>query len=289
MNLGHLALSCWWNTVCRSWIHPLVSAGLAVCYSLGLLYWMSPSRCTAKHFFSHALIETSSCFSCVLPRGLCPEQQRHRSSTLACEAHAENSCFHTITAFLREGSWKSTRHPRCVRQWHHMGWYDVLCWCTLWTYLYSCVQWEIVKTSWELEPIKLLRRGFLGFYVVSGLVVLHNFFFHANTFKYSTAALHFYFSFYLEGTFWILSRIFRYDTLVSQPQIKQMFNFLVLNYQQTFSSILFSFSHNDVQVPICKDFSLSESLINGFCCFWPLAASLMRLFHWVTWVLSSLW
>lgn len=122
---------------------------------------------------------------------------------------------------------------------------------------------------------KASQRGFLGAYVVSNLGVLHLFFFFLA--QYFISALHFYFLLYLEGIFCLLSRLFLYGTLVSQSQIKQIFNLQFLNYQQ--AGILFSFSPNDIKIPTKMAFFLifvlSESFINGCYCFSPLVTSCM--------------
>lgn len=102
---------------------------------------------------------------------------------------------------------------------------------------------------------KASQRGFLGAYVVSNLGVLHLF-----SCPYFISALHFYFLLYLEGIFCLLSRLFLYGTLVSQPQIKQIFNLRFLNYQQ--AGILFSFSPNDIKIPTKMAFFLPLSYQN---------------------------
>lgn len=105
--------------------------------------------------------------------------------------------------------------------------------------------------------------------------------------KYFRSGMNFYFLFYLEDTFWILSRIFLYGTLVSQTQIKQIFNLQFLNYQQT----LFSFSPSDVQIPIFKKRTFPYiSLIKIFyqwllllliaCCILHVTVISMYWFEW---------
>lgn len=142
----YFALSHWWNSVCRSWIHPLVSAGLAARCSPCLFHSMHPSLpaqyssfpCFDWNFLPLQLGFTKSTLSWAA-------KERHSSSVLPCEAHAGNSCSHTMPAFPRNGTHMSSLPWQAMAS---LGMGD--CSCTLWTYLHSYTLWEIVRISWEL-------------------------------------------------------------------------------------------------------------------------------------------
>lgn len=91
------------HCACRSWIHPLVSAGLAIRYSPCLLYSTHPSISHSKALLSHTLIETSSVSAALYQEDfvLSSKGMTQLLST-AHEAHAENPCSSTMPAFPRQ-------------------------------------------------------------------------------------------------------------------------------------------------------------------------------------------
>lgn len=91
------------HCVCRSWIHTLVSAGLAIRYSPCLLYSTRPSLLHSKALLSHALIETSSVSAPLYQEDFVLSSKGMTQLLSAThEAHAENPCSSTMPAFPRQ-------------------------------------------------------------------------------------------------------------------------------------------------------------------------------------------